>query len=84
MLTCQCQTHKIFRSLDSGGFHVQRDGLEFFDIISLLEKNIEMRMVEIEEYVPCEVLKLPPHFWLVESAGVPPSIMDDIDSWPDH
>ena len=42
-----------------------------------------MRMVELEEYVPCIDVQLPPHFWLVESAGVPASILADIDDWPD-
>ena len=55
---------------------------DFFDIVSVLEENVSIRIVIEQEYMPA--LQLPKHFWMVENAGVPPDIMADIDDWPDE
>ena len=80
MFECSLQSYSqyIFRQPDS--FDRHRDGLEFFDIITILESNVEISVVSLEEY--SQVKDLPPHFWFVESAGVPASLLADINDWP--
>ena len=56
--------------------------VEFFDISQLLDRNVQILVLQDADFIPLDETGLSDDFWMVENAGIENSLVADVDVWP--